>query len=57
MRNRKTIEKEFHNSQKTEEGISDRGIYFFIDIIENQKLLLEVLLDIRDIMKGGQWQK
>jgi len=51
MRNRKTIEKEFHSSQKTEEGISDRGIYFFIDIIENQKLLLEVLLDIRDIMK------
>jgi len=51
MRNRKIIEKRFHSSQKTEDGISDRGVYFLIDIIENQKLLLEILLDIRDIMK------
>jgi len=51
MRNRKIIEKRFRSSQKTEDGISDRGVYFFIDIIENQKLLLEILLDIRDIMK------
>jgi len=57
MRNRKTIEKEFHSSQKTEDGISDRGLYFFIDIVENQKLLLEVLLDIRDIISKQTWKQ
>lgn len=49
MRSREEIEKDFRPSGRTSEGIHDKGdLYFFVDIIDNQKLILEALLDIRD---------
>lgn len=36
---------------RTEEGISDPGnIYSFASVMDNQELLLEALLDIRDLL-------
>lgn len=49
MRERNKIEKEFHGSGREKGGGLDRGSIFF-DIVDNQKLILEALLDIRDLL-------
>lgn len=51
MRTKEEIEEKFQSSGRTNEGCPDRGsFYFFFDIVDNQELILEVLLDIRELL-------
>ena len=52
MKSANQIKNEFNVVRRTGEGIESMGgdFYVHVDILDNQKLLLEVLLDIRDIL-------
>lgn len=53
MRERTVIESELRTLKTMEagDGGAAKGIYLLIDVIENQQLVLEALLDIRDLLK------
>lgn len=52
MRERTIIESELRTLKKMEaDGEAAKGVYLLIDVIENQQLVLETLLDIRDLLK------
>lgn len=53
MRERTVIESELRTLKTVEagDGGAAKGVYLLIDVIENQQLVLETLLDIRDLLK------
>lgn len=51
MRERELVENDLRTVEKMEkEGGASKGVYLLVDVIENQQLLLETLLDIRELL-------
>lgn len=54
MRAREKIEQDLRSIGKIDtssDGRSASGIFLLIDVVENQQILLETMLDIRDLLK------
>lgn len=51
MRARTTIESELKTLKKLEaDGEATKGIFLLLDIMDNQQLVVETLLDIRELL-------
>lgn len=51
MRARATIESELKTVKKLEtDGTATKGIFLLLDIMDNQQLVVETLLDIRELL-------
>ena len=59
MRERTEIESELRTlkTMEADDGGAAKGIYLLLDVVENQQLLIETLLDIRDLLKQEKKKK
>jgi hypothetical protein len=53
MRERSKIESDLRTLKRleTKEDISKKGIFLLLDLMDNQQLMIEVMLDIRELLK------
>jgi len=53
MRLRQEIETDLRTlkSMESNEDVAKKGVFLLLDLMDNQQLLLEALLDIRELLK------
>ena len=50
MRTRLEIERAYRSSGRTDDGIEGSDFYRLVNAVDNQEILLETLLDIRELL-------